>query len=331
MKFTKTAIAVAIVGIAAAPMMVSADTTLSGILEIQVQGTDADDVPLTAAPEGDMEVAVGDVLFNIASNHETNSGLTAYSNMRADFNSRSNEGAAQADSVYIGIKGGFGDFRIGETPLAVEYGQVAGDLFDAGSEINGGLSYTGTFGPVGITANFSPENNQEVVGLGGKFAIGGFGIGIGFESRGNGGVDGSAAVAAVPGTDFALPIEAADAVPTVSSETFTTTAFGVTYSLAGASLAATFWTRETAGPEDMENFSIKVGYGIGGVSGALTFATQEMSVVGPGRIDKETVRLDVAYGLGGGMAVSTRITAATDSVVPGNDNTAWRIQLNKAF
>jgi hypothetical protein len=313
MKFTKTAIAVAIVGIAAAPMMVSADTTLSGILEIQVQGSDADDNPNTAAPEGDMEVAVGDVLFNIASNHETNSGLTAYSNMRADFNSRSNEGAAQADSVYIGIKGGFGDFRIGETPLAVEYGQVAGDLFDAGSEINGGLSYTGTFGPVGITANFSPENNQEVVGLGGKFAIGGFGIGIGFESRGNGGVDGDAA--------------ATPAVPTISSETFTTTAFGVTYSLAGASLAATFWTRETAGPDDMENFSVKVGYGIGGVSGALTFATQEM---GAG-IDREKVRLDVAYGLGGGMAVSTRITAATDSVVPANDNTAWRIQLNKAF
>jgi hypothetical protein len=77
----------------------------------------------------------------------------------------------------------------------------------------------------------------------------------------------------------------------------------------------------------MENFSVKVGYGIGGVSGALTFATQEM---GAG-IDREKVRLDVAYGLGGGMAVSTRITAATDSVVPANDNTAWRIQLNKAF
>ncbi|MFK7893735.1 MAG: hypothetical protein AB8B63_23160, partial [Granulosicoccus sp.] len=31
------------------------------------------------------------------------------------------------DNVYVGIKGGFGDFRIGEIPLAVEYGQVAND------------------------------------------------------------------------------------------------------------------------------------------------------------------------------------------------------------
>jgi hypothetical protein len=317
MKFTKTAIAVAIVGIAAAPMMASADTTLSGILEIQVQGTDADDLPSTVTQEGDPEVAVGDILFNIATNHETNNGLTAYGNMRADFNSRSNEGAAQADSVYVGLKGGFGDFRMGEIPLSVEYGQVANDIFDVGSEINGGLSYTGTFGPVGITANLSPENNQEVVGLGGKFSVGGFGIGIGFESRGAGGVEGIAA-------DPANGVVGVAATPT---ETFTNAAVGVTYAIAGVSLAAHFWSMENATADDMESVSVKVGYGFGGVSAGLTFATQEMGAA----VDNEAIRLDLAYGLGGGMALSTRITAKSDNVNSTNDLTEWRIQLNKAF
>lgn len=293
MKLTKTAIAVAIVGIAAAPMMVSADTTLSGIMEIQVQGTDADDVAATTDfAEGDPEVAVGDILFNIATNHELNSGLTGYGNMRADFNSRSNEGAAQADSVYIGIKGGFGDFRMGEIPLAVEYGQVANDIFDVGAEINGGLSYTGTFGPVGLTANFSPENNSDVIGLGGKFSIGGFGIGVGFEDR-------------------------ADAVNMSA---------GVSFAFAGASIAANFWSQEMDN-DDMESVTVKVGYGFGGVSAAVTIAAVERGNLR----DEEAIRLDLAYGLGGGMAVSTRITAASDNNNSANDLTSWRIQLNKAF
>ena len=56
MKFTKTAVAVAIAGIAALPMVASADTTLSGILELQVQGTDVDDDPTTpGVDEGNAE------------------------------------------------------------------------------------------------------------------------------------------------------------------------------------------------------------------------------------------------------------------------------------
>jgi hypothetical protein len=140
-------------------------------------------------------------------------------------------------------------------------------------------------------------------------------------------VDGSAAVAAVPGTDFALAIEAADAVAPTQSETRTNTAVGVTYAIAGVSLAAHFWSMENATADDMESVSVKVGYGFGGVSAGLTFATQEMGAA----VDNEAIRLDLAYGLGGGMALSTRITAKSDNVNSTNDLTEWRIQLNKAF
>ena len=127
MKFTKTAVAVAIAGIAAAPMIASADTTLSGIVEINVNGSDVD------GDDGDARVGTGDVLFGIVSEHEMDNGLTGYGSLRLDLDRLSNGGdraatlgggadddgvktLGSADSVYTGIKGGFGDFRIGEIP-----------------------------------------------------------------------------------------------------------------------------------------------------------------------------------------------------------------------
>lgn len=296
MKFTKTAIALAVVGIAATPMMASADTTLSGILELHVKGSDADPDPAAdpADPDpADPTVATGDVNFAISTEHELNSGLTGYGNMRTDVDSLSNASVASPDSVYVGIKGGFGDFRLGEIPLAVEYGQVANDIYDVGGEIAGGLSYEGNFGPVGLVANFSPENNSNAVGLGAKFGVGGFSVGLGFEDR----------------------------------DELTNAAAGVSFAFAGASIAAHFWTQERAGAaDDLESISVKVGYGFGGVSANLTASTLE----GEGA-DSEAIRLDLAYGLGGGMAVSTRITAHSDNLPGGEDLTEWRIQLAKSF
>lgn len=298
MKFTKTAIALAIAGIAAAPMIASADTTLSGAVQLKLQGSDAD------GDAGDMNIGAGDVILGISASQELNSGLTGYGSLRHDMDQLSNtqsgavnlagEGvktAGSVDSVYVGIKGGFGDVRMGEIPLAVEYGQVANDIFDVGGEINGGLSYTGTFGPVGLVANFSPEPNSDAVGIGAKFGIGGFSIGLGAEDR---------------------------------AERQNMSA-GVTFSAGGASVAAHFWTKETAGDDD-ESMSVKVGYGFGGVSAALTFSTLEGASG-----DKEAIRLDLGYGLGGGMDVSTRITATTDNDASANDLTEWRLQLAKSF
>lgn len=308
MKFQKTLVAVAIAGIAAVPMIASADTTLSGVVQIQLNGTDGDD------DASDPTINADDVLFGITSEHALNSGLTGYGSLRVDMNRLSNAGnqtfdpngtpanddddisvssVGSADSVYVGLKGGFGDVRFGEIPAAVEYGQVANDIFDVAPEINGGISYVGSFGPVGLIANFSPENNSDVVGLGAKFGIGGFSIGLGGEDRG-----GQSNVAA-----------------------------GVGFAFAGASINAHFWSQEDTGSGDTESVSVQVGYGFGGVSATLTVSAVEDD----GATDQEAIRLDAVYDLGGGMDISTRITAASDNNNADADETSWRLKLSKAF
>lgn len=307
MKFTKTAVAVAIAGFAAAPMIAAADTTLSGAVQIQLNGTDAD------GDAADPTINADDVLFGITSEHELNSGLTGYGSLRVDMNRLSNEGRTtfdpgtptvdeddtevttlgSADSVYVGIKGGFGDVRFGEIPNAVEVGQVANDIFDVTGEVNGGISYSGSFGPVGIVANFSPENNSDMVGLGATFGIGGFKIGIGAEDKAD-----TQAMAA-----------------------------GATFGFAGASIGAHFWTRENGDNTDTESISAQVGYGFGGVSATLTVSMQDD---GNGTED-DAIRLDLGYALGGGMDISSRITAASDNQDATEDLTSWRIKLSKSF
>jgi predicted porin len=293
MKLTKTAVALAVASIAAAPMMASATTTLSGLVQVKIQGNDDD------GDAGDPNIAAGDVLFGITSEHTMNNGLTGYGSMRADFNSLSNEGAAQADSVYVGVKGGFGDIRFGEIPLAIEYGQKANDIYDLGPEINGGLSYTGTFGPASILLNYSPALNQDTIGAGAKFDLGGFSFGVGAEDR-----DEKANVAA-----------------------------GVSFGFAGASIAAHFGSLEQDVGDDVEVVAVKAGYGIGNLSLSATFQQRAQ-----GDIEEDTVRFDIVYDLGGDTEISSRINSTSGDrfdedagAVVDADGSDWRIQLTKFF
>ena len=325
MKFTKTAVAVAIAGFAATPMIASADTTLYGVVEINLFGNDSDD--------NEVAVGVGDVLFGISSEHELNSGLTGFGNLRIDLDRLSNDGAIDvendpldeeddvtigsagtADDVHVGIKGGFGEFRLGEIPLTVEYGQVANDIFDVGAEINGGLSYEGDFGPVGVGLNFSPEGNnldadgidgEAIYGAGVKFALAGFGIGAGAETRDD-------------NLNYSV---------------------GATYAIFGAAIGAHYWVQEDANDTvddagvaiaagDLESFSIKVDYGIAGIQASITYSEVEDDLA----VDTDALRLDLGYQLGGGTFVSTRITNETDNTADGDDDLlAWRVQLAKSF
>ena len=305
MKLTKTAIAIAIATFAAAPIVASADTTLSGAVQLQLRGSDAD------GDAGDAAIGTGDVLVGVSTSHELNSGLTGYGSLRLDMDRLSNAGtviapgdpatedddvrigsAGTADSVFVGIKGGFGDIRIGEVPNAVEYGQVSNDIFDVAGEVNGGISYTGSFGPASIIAQFSPEQNSDVVGLGAKFGVGGFSVGIGGENRAD----------------------------------MTNVAAGVSFAFSGASISAHVWSKEADTGGDVQSFAVKVGYGFGGVSAGLTFTAQENDA----SIDDDAIRLDLGYGLGGGMDISTRIQSNNNNAA-NTDSSAWRIQLSKTF
>ena len=289
MKFQKTLVAVAIAGIAATPMIASADTTLSGAVQMKIQGNDAD-------VGGDPVLAAGDVLFGIVAEQELNSGLTGYGSVRTDLDQFSNGGAdVTADNVYVGIKGGFGDIRIGEVPVVAEYGQVANDLHDVADDINQGMSYTGAFGPVGVGVNYSLEDNDDVIGVGVKFGLGGFAIGAGGEDRGG---------------DVAASV-------------------GASFGFAGASVAVHYAVQQPDGNtgDDPTAIAVKVGYGFGGVSASLT-VSQETD----GADFESKMRLDLGYGLGGGMDLSTRINVNADHADANTEDlTDWRVQLSKSF
>ncbi len=293
MKFTKTAVALAVASIAAAPMMASATTTLSGVVQIKLQGSDAD------GDAGDPTIAAGDVHLGLSHEHTMNNGLTAYGNYRLDVDGLSNAAAdvgaesvktlGSRDSVYVGMKGGFGDLRFGEIPLAVEYGQLSNDIFDVGGEISGGISYTNGFGPATIGLNWSPGQNSDVLGAGIKFNVGGFTIGLGAEDR---------------------------------NELMNMSA-GVSFAYAGASIGAHFASKETGAADDEEIVGVKVGYGIGDVSLGVTFMQQTI-----GDADNTAARLDIGYDMGGNMNLSTRINSTDNDGADGSD---WRIQLSKSF
>jgi hypothetical protein len=286
MKFTKTAVVVAIAGIAAAPMMAAAETTLSGVVQINLQGTDADD------DAADLTFAGGDVNINLNAQQALNSGLTGYGNYRLDGDSLSG-GGLTSDSVHVGVKGGFGDFRLGEVNTIAEYGQVAGDLHDQTGAINGGVHYEGSFGPASIGLVWAPENNEDVIGAGAKFSLGGFAIGVGAEERAG---EMNASV-------------------------------GASFGFAGASVAVHYVTKEQGADEDGTVIAAKVGYGIAGINLGLTYSQAEDIA------DFETkIRFDAGYDLGGGMGISTRVTSSVDNTdATVDDLLEYRVQLSKSF
>ena len=358
MKFQKTAIAAIVAGFAAAPMMASADTVLSGVVQVKFQGDDTDEVvddPLTldvdeTAPGGDVNIAAGDVRVAIATEHELNSGLIGYGNLQLNLDDLTGEGGVEgagiqadvadpegtltdedivelassatvsSDNVYVGVKGGFGDIRFGEIPLAVEYGQLANDIDDVGTTVPGGLSYTGVFGPVGFGLNFSPEADSDMIGAGINFNFAGATIGAGFEDR-------------AEQTNFAV---------------------GVSYAIAGVSLAAHYWTQGqldfetddeagtttfTSDLDDITNIAVQAGYAIAGVSigvtySLLTTAVGEDGTENTAEDEKTAIRLDLGYDLGGGMDISTRINSTSTDAAFGadpDDVVDYRVMLSKTF
>ena len=296
MQFRKTAVAVAIAGIAAgSPQIASADTVLSGVVEIQLAGSDDEtadvDVNGTPVEAGDIGIQAGDALFGIVTAHTLSFGAEGYASLRVDSDGLSGNNFT-SDNVYVGIRGGFGDFRFGEVPVAAEYGQLAGDLFDQTGDIDAGISYTGVFGPVVLGLNWSPEavNNADSIGAGIRFNFAGLSFGVGVEER----------------------AENANA------------SFGASYGIAGFSISGHFVTDEN-NDLDREIVAVKLGYAFQGLSFGLTYSEETIDLVGGGDNTEDLTRFDVGLGLGGGMTVSARF----DSVSDGDDE--YRVQLAKSF
>ena len=304
MQFRKTAVAVAIAGIAAgSPQIASADTVLSGVVEININGSDDDTLsvdedgaPLvdangdeTGQEDGDLNIQGGDVLAGIIFSHNLSLGATGYGSFRFDSEGLSGNNVT-SDNVYVGIRGRFGDFRFGEIPYAGEYGQLAGDLFDPTDNANGGISYTGVFGPVVLGLDFSPESNEDSLSAGIRFNFAGLSFGVGAGE--------------------------------ISS--LANFSAGASYGIAGFSISAHFQSQEgAAGVDDTEIVAVQLGYAIQSLSFGLTYQEQEDEVE-----TQEATRFDVGLGLGGGMTVSARININESQ---GDDPDDFRVQLAKTF
>lgn len=287
MKLNKTAAALVLAGVAAAPMA-QAEVTLSGSIGINLGSSDADGAELTFS--GD------DSTLNLAASHEMSNGLTGYGNYRLDGALTGSTPAT--DNLWLGMKGDFGDIRIGEVPDASEYGQVAGDIMeDIGGE-NAGLSYTGSFGSATVGVNWSPEGNTDRFGAGAKFTAGGFGIGLGFGGVGDDSVISAGASFGLGGASVAVAYKDFD-------NDKATIGAKASWAVNGISLGLTY-EGDIGDADDDNKIRLDAGYDLGG----------GMSI---------STRVNIYSGDGASSTDDAGVVTTDD------DLTDYRIQLAKSF
>ncbi len=156
-----TALAAAMV----APGVASAtDVTVGGIVEVYMNANDD-------GSDGDQTESVtgGDVRIAVKA-EETINGYTGYASYRIDSDATSNA-ALTSDSIAVGIKGDFGDFTMGEVTIT-EQGLYANDIHDFLGDEHTHLGYTNTFGAVSLAVSFSPDESDDMFGIGGEFDLG---------------------------------------------------------------------------------------------------------------------------------------------------------------
>lgn len=305
------------------PVSAEANVVLSGYIGFLVSGSDESDTPSNAdtieQSETDDADATEDTLsedesnaedgsrspgsptfstdvtsVNIAALHSIGYGLTAYGNYRID-GGLSGSGA-NVQNVWAGIRGRFGDIRIGEVPDASQFGQLTGDILPSsfvGGE-DAGISYRGFFGPLNFGANYSPVNNSDRRAIGARLTFRGLAIGTGIAQQGSREGD---TVEVTAGLSFAY--------------------LGVSYALAAKDFDD---GRHTTG--------VKLGYAIAGASFSLTYEQE----VGTNELAGDhAVRFDIGYFFNGGVLISGRVTQFYDDSNPDNDLLSYRLQVGKIF
>ena len=313
MKYTKTAAALTLAGIAATPLAQAETTvTLAGQVAIGILGSDVDDIDainigdpigvdangltifadeddvVDAAQPGDLTLFGDDAIVAVRAETDFGNGLTAYSNWRADVSLTGS--GANGDNIFVGIRGDFGDFRIGEVPDATGYGQINDIL--SGSDIDGedtGLSYTGSFGGFTFGANWSPEGSSDRIGAGVKFDFAGFGVGVGIGDD-----DGRDELSAA-----------------------------VTYAIAGISLGASYKDLD----EDREVLGLEASYGIDKWSFNIGFEGE----LGDVNEDDTVVRFNAGYDILDNLNLSGRVNVFTDDDDDDGDVVDYRLLLQKTF
>ena len=250
MKYTKTAAALALAGVASAPVAQAEPVvTLSGYVGINLESDDSDET------DNDFSFSGDDSSLNISAVDDLTSGLEGYINYRLD--GALTDAAVVSDNVHVGIRGDFGDIRIGEVPDATEYGQVANDAFDDVGGEDAGISYTNNFGPVIFGVNWSPEGASDRVAAGVTFNAAGFGIGLGVGNTND-------ETLASIGATYALGAGSA-AIAFKELGTHQSIGLNGSYSWGSLGLGLT-WEQRLEDDQDLDDslFRIDLSYGLGG-------------------------------------------------------------------
>ena len=126
-----------------------------------------------------------EVIFNAS---EKVGGITYFGTATANLNGTGS--GVEADDVHVGMKGGFGTVKIGDTDNGcdtVDTGWVADDVFishDSGGckgDDTHNITYSNTRGPISYAASYSPEDSADNFAVGIKGKLGPVTASLGYE------------------------------------------------------------------------------------------------------------------------------------------------------
>ena len=277
--------------------LAQADVVFSGYIGFDVTGSDVSesvDEEGEVIPSGSPTLTGDSTSLNVAVRHTTEGGFTAYGNYRLDA-SLSGSGLI-GENIWIGLRGPFGDIRVGEVPDASQFGQTAGAILpDSGiGGENEGFSYRGFFGPVNFGVNWSPENNSDRIATGARITLRGYAVGFGIAQQ---------------GTDDGNIMEATA---------------GLSFSISDYSLGFAYQYFDN----ERETLAGKIGYAFSGISITLTY---EQEIGNDELADNNSARLDISSSINGGILVSGRLDAFFDENNPNEDVLSYRLQLGMVF
>jgi len=198
----KTVIALSIATLAAPAM--AATTTLSGVVEVEIAGTDVED--------SEIALGFGDVRLNVKSSTELSEGLTGYGNVR--FDADNNNVTPFSDVVKVGVKGGFGDVSFGDVGSPAGKGALGGDLYDSTPGNSAGIHYKNTFAGanvgVGVKLPGNTGSDDAEIHFGADYGIAGATLGAGVMSAGDAMYASAGAGYSISGVDLGLSYETWD-------------------------------------------------------------------------------------------------------------------------
>ncbi len=242
----KKLLAIAVAVAVSAPMVASADTTAYGSIRYLL-GLD-----------GDKALADYGSRIGLKGSNGIDNGLSMTHKIELGVTPLSNTGVSQRSS-YIGIKGGFGEVRIGSDWTPMDNIGDGADVLQNGNhgpadgERKNSIKYLGKFGPVGVLASVIPKGNQgnTKAQLGAVYKAGPIYVGAGFGS--NVGDSTNIVTAAYSGANYKVGVSSSD----TGADKRATSVMGK-YSFGKAWVAAQY---DKQG--DAKKTHLDLGYGLG--------------------------------------------------------------------